>query len=129
MDVKITDIKKATIITFNEQRNEANGFSVFCVSPVTKSVRGILEDDFFLDVDEHKYYPLVPLNENERLTEEPHFYFPYAACIDSYVPLDEFDQEEVIKKANDWQKIREPENIVSFEKRKIRKTLQKKDYF
>lgn len=126
MEMMISDIKTASLLTF-----EINKSNVLTVNSIfNNNVKGILEDDYFIDIETNQLYPILYCNESVELYEIPKVGVEYVYAVESYFFGYDDDKNELLKKANEsheWyinlKELEKTGKIISFQKRKIRKEV------
>ncbi len=127
MEVTLSDIKVALILTFEDIVNPFGDSSMLYPKSEGYFKNGIIEDDYFIDINTKQIYPILFCDEEGYPCISPVFEIPYVYAIDSYKPTKTLEDENILKKATEtkkwYQDLEELEKIgkvVSFEKMKIK---------
>jgi len=135
MKSDVINLMTAEIIQFY-QENEINSFkSQYYAKMVTKPSIGILEGEYFLDINTYELYPIMYMSPNNELVDFPSVEIPYAIGVRNYTSSNPEEIEKVVKKAfeaHKWFKsiedMEKDKSIIYFKKRRIDIIQRRKSY-
>ncbi len=123
MEMIISDIKKAKLLTFEKTKN-----SVF-YSKVDDDIKGIIVDDYFLDFETKELHPLFYCDNSWQFNGKNTFAIKYAYSIES-IYFKEEEKSVMLEKAwevyNWYCELKELEangKIISFQNQKIKRRI------
>lgn len=126
MEISLIDIKQSYIIEFYQEAKSNGIISEYYGARQQEPIIGLLEGDFFLDINTYNIYPIAYISPSSSLVESPVLDMPYACSIESYIPLNLKEKTEIIekaKRAHEWYKMLEEnkEKVICFQKIKYEK--------
>ena len=128
MEISLLDIKQAFIFIFDfdSQKFGNDSSTYYHAAKIPEPFVGLLEDEYFLDIETCRLYPIMFMKSEQEITKCPTYGIEYACLIESYKPKDKKNKMEILekaKKAHEWYShIRKEENsnLLFFEKEKYK---------
>lgn len=131
MEINLIDIKQAFILNFDGQKFGNDGSTYYHASRTIEPIVGLLEDEYFLDIETYRLYPIMFTDLEQVLLDYPINEIEYAYYIESYEPKNIKQKIEILEKArraHEWYSFikngEKKENLVSFEKKKYKMMLK-----